>query len=73
MSWDTERSCEQKVACKFFSQFSQKKWSTRKFCETITCKYHKSCKNKKFKKILDLEKEKAKKGPQNPVKLKAQK
>ena len=41
--------------------------------ETITWKYHKSCKNKKFKKILDLERKKAKKGPENPPNLKAQK
>ena len=68
-----ERSCEQKLASKFFSQFSQKKWFTRKFFETITCKYHKSCKNNQSKKILDFETEKAKKGPENPAKLKAQK
>ena len=45
----------------------------QKIFQTITCKYHKSCKNNQFKKILDLEREKAKKGPENPAKLKAQK
>ena len=45
----------------------------QKIFQTITCKYHKSCKNKQFKKILDVERKKAKKGPENLVKLKAQK
>ena len=57
-----ERSCEQELANKFFLQFSPKKWFTRKFCEAITCKYHKSSKNNQFNKILDWEGEKAKKG-----------
>ena len=45
----------------------------QKIFQTITCKYHKSCKNKQFQKILDLERKKAKKDPENPPKLKAQK
>ena len=40
----------------------KKKRFTRKFCETLTCKYRKSSKNNKFNKVLDLEREKAKKG-----------
>ena len=45
----------------------------QKIFQTTTCKYHKSCKNKQFKKILDLERKKAEKDPQNPPKLEAQK
>ena len=45
----------------------------QKICETITCKYHKSCNNNQLKKNLDLEREKAKKGTENRAKLKAQK
>ena len=69
-SWDMsmkERSCEQKLASKFFLQFSLKKWFTRKFCEAITCKYHKNSKNNQFNLfLLDWEREKAKKGPEYP-------
>ena len=46
---------------------SAKKWFTRKFCETLTCKYRKSSKNNKFNKILDLEREKAKKGLEKSI------
>ena len=69
-SWDMsmkERSCEQKLASEFFLQFSLKKWFTRKFCEAITCKYHKNSKNNQFNLfLLDWEREKAKKGPEYP-------
>ena len=65
-----ERSCEQtELASKFFSQFSQKKWFIRKFCEAITCKYHKSSKNNQFNKIVDWEREKGKRSPENPAKI----
>ena len=45
----------------------------QKIFQTITCKYYKSCKNKQFKKILDLDRKKAKNSLENPPKLKAQK
>ena len=56
-----------------FRNFRKRNDAPENFFETITCKYHKSCKNKQLKKNLDLEREKAKKGPPNPAKLKAQK
>ena len=34
----------------------------KKVCETLTCKYRKNSENNKFNKILDLSREKAKKG-----------
>ena len=45
----------------------------QKIFQTITCKYHKSCKNKQFKKIQDLERKKGQKGPRKSPKIKGAK
>ena len=45
----------------------------RKFCETVTCKYHKSCKNKQFKKNSRLKKRKGQTGPRKSRKIKGAK
>ena len=44
-----------------FFTILENKWFTRIFCKTPTCKYPQNSKNIKFNKILDLEREKAKK------------
>ena len=45
--------------------FKQKKWFTRKLCQTLTCKYCKNSKNDKYNKIVDLQRGKAKKALSN--------
>ena len=62
-----ERSYEQKLASKFFSKFSQKKWNEN-FVRQSLANITRVARINSWKKILDLEREK---GPENPAKLKA--
>ena len=45
----------------------------QKIFQTITCKYHKSCKNKQFKKNSRLRKKKGQKWPRKSPKIKGAK
>ena len=52
-----------------FCNFRKRNGSPENVVRPVACKYHKSCRNNQFKKILELEREQAKKGPENPAKI----
>ena len=68
-----EGSCEEKLDNKFFKNFRKRNDSLENFVRQSLANITRVARITNLKKNLDLEREKAKKGPQNPAKLKAQK
>ena len=65
-----DRSCCQKFATNFFSQFSvAKEIIKKKLCQKITYKYRKNRKNNKSNENQDLEKKRSQEGPEMSAKI----